>query len=124
MLKLDAGQRGRNSLPGRPRLLLKLWGSLIALQGHGMLDRRRELELTFNTRVSPRNTFTRILGPIIDQRYTLWTVDVTGPLDDPSIERRALEGVGQTIERLFQGMNTGGEVKRKDRSAGIGHMLQ
>lgn len=103
---------------------LKLWGSLIALHGQGMLDRRRELDLTFNTRVSPRNTFTRILRPIMDQRYTLWTVDVSGPLDDLNIERRALEGVGQTIERLFQGMNSSADIKRKDRSAGIGRMFQ
>ena len=104
---------------------LKLWGSLIALHGSGTLDRRRELELTFSTRVSPRNTFTRLLRPLIDQRYTLWwTVDVAGPLDDLSIQRRALEGVGHTIESIFQGMTTGAEPKRKDRSAGIGRMFQ
>ena len=103
---------------------LRLWGSLIALYGSGTLDRRQELDLTFNTRVSPRNTFTRIFRPIIDQRYTLWTVDVRGPLDNPEIERRALDGVGQTLERLFPGMNTGVESKRKDRSAGIGKMFQ
>lgn len=103
---------------------LRLWGSLIALHGKGTLDRRRELELTFNTRVSPRNTFTRLLRPLMDQRYTLWTVDVTGPVDDLHIERRALDGVGHTIEILFQGMNNGAEPKRKDRSAGIGRMLQ
>ncbi|MCA9138248.1 MAG: hypothetical protein KDB00_15860 [Planctomycetales bacterium] len=103
---------------------LKLWGSLIALHGKGTLDRRRELDLTFNTRVSPRNTFTRILRPLMDQRYTLWTVDVTGPVDDLHIERRALDGVGHTIEMLFQGMNTGTDTKRKDRSAGTGRMLQ
>ena len=103
---------------------LKLWGSLIALHGNGTLDRRRELDLTFNTRVSPRNTFTRILRPIMDQRYTLWTVDVSGPLDDLDIQRRALDGVGNAIEQLFQGMNTGTEAKRKDRSAGIGRMFR
>jgi hypothetical protein len=103
---------------------LKLWGSLIALHGAGTLDRRQELDLTFNTRVSPRNTFTRILRPIMDQRYTLWTVDVSGPLEDPSIERRALDAVGLTLERLFPGMNTNAEIKRKDRSAGIGRMFQ
>ena len=103
---------------------LKLWGSLIALHGNGTLDRRHELDLTFNTRVSPRNTFTRLIRPLMDQRYTLWTVDVTGSIDDPDIQRRALEGVGQTIELIFQGMNTGAEPKRKDRSAGIGRMFQ
>ncbi|MEO1529465.1 MAG: AsmA-like C-terminal region-containing protein, partial [Planctomycetota bacterium] len=50
---------------------VKLWGSLIALHGQGSLDRRRELDLTFNTRVSPRNTFTRIIRPLGDQRFTL-----------------------------------------------------
>lgn len=103
---------------------LKLWGSLIALYGSGTLDRRREWDLTFNTRVSPRNTFTRIMRPLIDQRYTLWTVDVTGPLDDPRIERRSLDRVGETIERLFPGMNNGTELKRNDRSAGVRRMFQ
>ena len=88
------------------------------------MDRRRQLDLTFNSRVSPRNTFTRIMRPLIDQRYTLWTIDVNGPLEDPTIERRALDAVGQNLERLFPGMNTDVEVKRKDRSAGIGRMLQ
>lgn len=103
---------------------LNLWGSLIALHGAGTMDRRQELDLSFNTRVSPRNTFTRLFRPLGDQRYTLWTVDVRGPLDDPSIERRSLDAVGQTLERLFPGMNTGAETKRKDRTAGIGRMLQ
>lgn len=103
---------------------VKLWGSLIALHGQGSLDRRRELDLTFNTRVSPRNTFTRIIRPLGDQRFALWTVDVRGPIDDPQIERRALDGVGQTLELLFPGMNNGAESKRKDRSAGIGRMFR
>jgi hypothetical protein len=103
---------------------LKLWGSLIALYGGGTLDRRRQLDLTFNTRVSPRNTFTRLIRPLIDQRYTLWTIDVNGPLEDPTIERRSLDGVGQNLERLFPGMNSEVEMKRKDRSASIGQMLQ
>ncbi|MEM6470623.1 MAG: hypothetical protein AAF802_13785 [Planctomycetota bacterium] len=103
---------------------LKLWGSLILLHGGGSLDRRRELDLTFDTAVSPRNTFTRILRPITGQNYTFWTVDVTGPLSDPSAQRRALDGVGQTLERLLTGMATGVESKRKDRDAGIGRMFR
>lgn len=103
---------------------LKLWGSLILLHGSGTLDRRREMNLSFNTAVSPRNTFTRLFQPLSQQRYTLWTIDVTGPLDDPDIQRRTLDGVGQTLERLFPGMNTDVVTKRKDRSAGIGRMLQ
>lgn len=103
---------------------LKLWGSLILLYGSGTLDRRQEMNLSFNTAVSPRNTFTRIFRPLSQQRYTLWTVDVTGPLNDPNIQRRALDGVGQTLERLFPGMNTDVQPKRKDRSASFGRMLQ
>ncbi|KAA5541363.1 hypothetical protein FYK55_17480 [Roseiconus nitratireducens] len=103
---------------------LKLWGSLIALHGSGTLDRRQDLDLTFNTRVSPRNTFTRILRPLGDQRYTLWTVDVRGPINDPTIERRALEGVGLTLERLFPGMNMGVEESRSTEAAGLGRLFQ
>ncbi|WP_146520799.1 AsmA-like C-terminal region-containing protein [Stieleria varia] len=96
---------------------LKMWGSLIALQGSGTLDRRRELDLTFNTRVSPRNGFSQLLSPLKSQRYTLWTVDVRGPLEDPMIERRALDGVGQTLERLFPGM--GSSAQRPPPPSGI-----
>jgi hypothetical protein len=103
---------------------LKLWGSLILLHGSGTLDRRQEMNLTFNTAVSPRNTFTRIFRPLSQQRFTLWTVDVTGPLDDPDIQRRALDAVGQTLERLFPGMITDVVPTPEERSAGLGRLLR
>lgn len=80
---------------------LQIWGDLISLQGGGTMNRRQELDLTFNTRVSPQNTFTRIIRPLRSQKYTLFTIDVRGPLSAPEIERRALDGVGETLERLF-----------------------
>ena len=83
---------------------LQLWGDLVALHGFGTLNRRREVDLTFNTMVSPHNSFTRLIRPLRDTRYTLWTIDVQGPLDDPTIQRRALDNVGQTLERLFPGI--------------------
>ena len=80
---------------------LQIWGDLVSLHGGGTLNRRRELDLTFNTRVSPQNIVSRTIRPLRDSRYTLWTVDVTGPLTDPVIERRALDGMSATLERLF-----------------------
>lgn len=88
------------------------------------MDRRKNIDLTFNTRVSPRNTFTRILRPLAADRYTLWTVEVTGPANDPTIQRKALENVGLRFEKLFEGMNPPRDPKRKDRTAGVGRMLQ
>jgi hypothetical protein len=81
---------------------IQMWGDLVALQGGGTLDRRRNLDLTFNTRVSPQNTFTQIIRPLRSQRYTLWTVDVKGPLNSPQIERRALDTVGEALGTLLQ----------------------
>lgn len=83
---------------------LQLWGDLVALQGGGTMDRLREVDLTFNTRVSPQNTFSQIVRPLRSKRYTLWTVDVRGPIHSPEIERRALDGVGQTLNRWFPAM--------------------
>lgn len=85
---------------------LQIWGDLVALHGSGTLQRMRDVDLTFNTRVSPQNTFTQLVRPlgIGRGRYTLWTVDVRGPLHALQIERRALDGVGETLERLFPGM--------------------
>ena len=84
---------------------LQLWGDLVALDGGGTLNRRRELDLTFNTRVSPQNSFTRIVRPLRNSKYTLLTVDVRGPIESPTIQRRTLEGVGETLELLFPVMN-------------------
>ncbi|WP_146536703.1 AsmA family protein [Rubripirellula reticaptiva] len=83
---------------------MHLWGALVSLEGGGTMNRRQELDLTFNTRVSPQNTFTKIVRPLRSQRYTLMTIDVTGPVSDVQIERRTLDGVGQTLGRLFPGM--------------------
>lgn len=84
---------------------LQLWGNLVALHGGGTMNRLREVDLSFNTRVSPQNMFTRAVRPLRDSPYTLWTIDVRGPIDTPTIERRALDGVGQTLERLFPGIS-------------------
>jgi hypothetical protein len=96
---------------------MQLWGDLVSLQGGGTLDRRNELDLTFNTRVSPKNSFTQVFRPLKSRRYTLWTIDVRGPLSNPQVERRALDGVSQTLGRWFPGMNRGSDPLQ-DRSAG------
>jgi hypothetical protein len=83
---------------------LQLWGDLVALHGSGSVSRLRDLDLVFNTRVSPHNTWSRLISPLGNQRYTLWTLSVQGPLDDPTIQRNALDGVSETLERLFPGM--------------------
>ncbi|MGB7344833.1 MAG: AsmA-like C-terminal region-containing protein [Pirellulaceae bacterium] len=97
---------------------LKLWGDLVALQGGGTLDRRRELDLTFNTQVSPHNAVTHILRPLRKQNYTLWTVDVRGPLDSPTVHRSSLDGVGQTLERIFPGVTGGQSAEQRNISNG------
>ena len=83
---------------------MQIWGDLVSLQGGGTLDRRNELDLTFNTRVSPKNGFTRAFRPLRSPRYTLWTIDVIGPMSNPEIKRRALDGVSETLGRWFPGM--------------------
>ncbi|WP_164103759.1 AsmA-like C-terminal region-containing protein [Candidatus Laterigemmans baculatus] len=84
---------------------LQLWGDLVALQGGGTINSRHELDLTFNTRVSPQNVWSRLVRPLSSQKYTLWTINVLGPLADPKIERRALDAVGETLERMFPVMD-------------------
>lgn len=95
---------------------MQFWGDLVSLQGGGTLDRRNELDLTFNTRVSPRNSFTQVFRPLKSRRYTLWTIDVSGPLSNPQVERRSLDGVSQTLGRWFPGMNRQ-EDSSQDRSS-------
>ncbi len=96
---------------------MNLWGDLISLEGGGTMNRRQELDLTFNTRVSPQNTFTKIVRPLRSQRYTLMTIDVSGPVGDVQIERRALDGVGQTLGRLFPGIGGGDDDQSSTQSS-------
>ena len=96
---------------------MQIWGDLISLHGGGTLDHRRNLDLTFNSRVSPQNTFTQVFRPLRSQRYTLWTIDVRGPVANPEIERRALDGVSETLGRWFPGRNllrAGGSPETSD----------
>lgn len=103
---------------------MQIWGDLVALHGGGTMNRRRELDLTFNTRVSPQNTFTQVLRPLRSKRYTLWTIDVKGPLASPEIERRALEGVGETLEMIFPAMGTKSEDGTEPETAGFGNWFR
>jgi len=84
---------------------LQLWGNVVAIHGGGTITGRREIDLAFNTRVSPQNTWSKLMLPLRNQPYTLWTIYVHGPLHTPQIERRALEAVGVTLERLFPVMD-------------------
>jgi len=83
---------------------IQLWGDLIALHGSGTMNRTKEVDLSFNTRVSPQNGWSQIMRPFGENQYTLWTIDVKGPLSDPTIERRTLTTVNDTLERLFPGI--------------------
>lgn len=83
---------------------LQLWGPLVAIHGGGTVNRRHEINLSFNTRVSPQNAWSQLVRPLRSQQYTLWTINVSGSLAEPRIERRALEAVGESLERLFPGI--------------------
>jgi hypothetical protein len=85
---------------------IQLWGDLVALHGSGTMSRTKEVDLSFNTRVSPQNGWSQITRPFGENQYTLWTISVKGPLSDPTIERRTLNAVNETLERLFPGIAT------------------
>ena len=90
---------------------VNVWGDLVSVQGGGTMNSRRELDLTFNTRVSPQNPFSRAIGPLRDTRYALFTVDITGPLNNPKIQRRRMPGMSAALERWFPRA-----AKRRDAS--------
>lgn len=83
---------------------LKLWGDLIALDGTGTMNRAQEVDLSFNTRVSPHNVWSYVASPFGEDRYTLWTLNVRGPLANPHIDRRGIDAMNGTLERLIPGM--------------------
>ncbi len=83
---------------------LSMWGDLIALDGSGNLTRLEHLDLSFNTKVSPTNLFSKVISPLRDNRYTFFTVEVDGPISAPTIQRRTLSGVSQTLESWFPSM--------------------
>jgi|GEM_PF-1056769 len=94
---------------------LNLWGDLIALHGTGSINRSHELDLSFNTRVSPHNIWSHVARPFGDNQYTLWTLSVKGPVANPQIDRRAMESVGGTLERLLPGIADPAALPRPPR---------
>lgn len=92
---------------------LKLWGDLIALDGTGTMNRSLEVNLTFNTKVSPHNVWSYVASPFGQDRYTLWTLNVRGSLANPQIDRRGIEAVGGTLERLLPGIAGQGDSDRQ-----------
>jgi hypothetical protein len=83
---------------------LKLWGDLIALDGSGTMSRSQEVNLSFNTKVSPHNAWSYVTSPFGQDRYTLWTINVSGSLANPQIDRIGMEAVGGTLEKLLPGI--------------------
>lgn len=84
---------------------LKLWGDLIQLDGTGTLNRSHEVDLSFNTRVSPQNIWSVVTDSFGESNYTLMTLNVRGPLANAQVERRAMDAVGGTLERLMPGIS-------------------
>ena len=105
---------------------LRLWGDLVALDGGGSMNWRKELDLSFNTRVSPQNTFTKVIGPLRDTPYTLWTIDVRGPLQNPTIERHSLDGVSKTFGMLFPSIAPENESapEKQEKATGIRNLFR
>lgn len=81
----------------------KLWGDLIQLDGSGTMNRSYEVDLSFNTRVSPQNFWSVVTDSFGENNYTLMILYVRGPLADAQVERRAMEVVGGTLGRLVPG---------------------
>jgi len=82
---------------------LKLWGDLIELDGSGTMNRSHEVDLSFNTRMSPQNVWSILTDTFGQRNYTLMTLYVRGPLASAHVERRAMDAVGGTLERLIPG---------------------
>ncbi|WP_197451974.1 AsmA-like C-terminal region-containing protein [Rosistilla carotiformis] len=80
---------------------IRIWGDILVLRGSGTANLRQELDLRFETGVSPNNLWSRLLNPLKDQQYTLWTIDVTGTLANPVFDKRTLKQIEQALERLF-----------------------
>ena len=96
-------------------------GDLIALKGYGKLDNRQELDVSFQTQVNPRNTLMGFLT--LGEQYTLWTIDVRGPLHALTYQRRALEGVEETLEMIFPAISDDPEEIAKEPKTGLGSWL-
>ena len=96
-------------------------GELIALKGYGKLDNRQELDVTFQTQVNPRNSLMGLLT--LGEQYTLWTIDVRGPLHALTYQRRALEGVEETLEMIFPAISDDPHEIAKEPKTGLGKWL-
>lgn len=80
---------------------IELSGDLIALHGGGTVNDRKEVDLAFETRVSPKSAWYHFVLPLQSDRYNLYGIRVTGPIDNPQLERRAMPQIEEALQRLL-----------------------
>jgi hypothetical protein len=100
---------------------INISGDLIALNGYGKFDNRQELDVSFQAQVNPRNTVMGLLT--LGEQYTLWTIDVRGPLHALTYQRRALEGVEETLEKIFPAISDDTEAIAEEPKTRLGNWL-
>lgn len=86
-------------------------GEVLRLRGEGWTNLRRDVELQLYTYVGRRTPIGKVITPIFpESRFaTFMTVDVTGSLDNPEMQRRPFPQLGATLQTMFP------EVKNENR---------
>ena len=83
---------------------LNLLGDAISLYGQGNASLDRQIDLKFHT-IMGRNEFNaRLFRNLVGQASAnLLLIEVTGSVDNPQVERRALPAVNEFVEQLGEG---------------------
>ena len=95
-------------------------GDAISLKGRGWMNSRQEVNLAFYTQLGRDEMqlpfFRPVLGEI-NRQFLL--IEVTGPLEDPSVTRTAFPQINEQLSQMFPELAARAEVRREASDRGL-----
>ncbi len=78
-------------------------GDVLRLRGEGWTNLRRDVDLELYSYVGRRNPISNVISPLLaESRYaTFMLIEVTGTLDNPSMQRRPFPQLEATLQQIF-----------------------
>ena len=91
-------------------------GDAISLKGKGRMSSQRQIDLKFYPLVGREERQLAIFRPLLGQTgQELMLIEVTGPLDQPEVHRRAFPRLDAQLAQLFPELARTNRLKRKHR---------
>ncbi len=91
-------------------------GDAISLKGRGWMNNRQEVNLTFYTQLGRDEMQLPIFRPVVGEiNRSILLIEVTGPLDHPTVTKRPLGGFSEQLSQMFPELAARADERREEQ---------